>query len=173
MLPLLSTPPIIYLIISLLAVVIFSAFMVLYPFLIWLMVRVYLKICDRKRKNKDSVSSKVNLITRSNLLNRILVISYCFLIPFLFFALASFSLTILLYVLKTIYLVVIIKDFGTIMIYVWIVPLTLHSIKDLDKSQKYKMEAIILIALFIAHMVQYFTVFSLSQVIAKVLPGIV
>jgi hypothetical protein len=173
MLPLLSIPPMLYFVISLLAVVIFSVFMVLYPFLIWLMVRVHLKISDKKRKNIDSVNSNVNLITKSNLIKRILVISYCFLIPLLLYELVSFSLTILLYVLKAIYLVVIIKDFGTIMIYVWIIPLTLYSIRDLDKSQKYKMEAFILIALFIAHMAQYFTVSALSQIIAKILPGIV
>jgi len=141
-----------------------------YLLLIWFMARIYLKISDKTREpNEGEIKSNGNLITKENLFERIKVISYCYLIPFLIYEIVAFGLTILLYILQDLYLVVIIKDFGTLLIYVWIIPLTLYSLNDVDESQKYKMSAIVLISLLLAYMIQYFTVFYFTQVIAEFL----
>ena len=147
-----------------------AIFLAEYLFLAWLMARIYLKFSDTKREpNEGENKSEGNLITKENLFSRIKVISYCYLIPFLFYELIAFPLTILFYILQDLYLVVMVKDFGTLLIYVWIIPLTLYSLKDMDKSQKYKMDAVVMIALLVAYMIQYFTIFMLTNMVAKLL----
>lgn len=147
-----------------------AIFLAEYLFLAWLMVRIYLKFSDTKREpNEDENKSERILITKENLFRRLKVISYCYLIPFLFYELIAFPLTILFYILQDLYLVVMVKDFGTLLIYVWIIPLTLYSLNDVDKSQKYRMEAFVMVALLIAYMIQYFTVFMLTHMVANIL----
>ena len=147
-----------------------AIFLAEYMFIVWLMARIYLKFSDTKREpNEGEDKSKGNLITKENLFCRIKVISYCYLIPFLIYELVAFPLTILFYILQDLYLVVIVKDFGTLLIYVWIIPLTFYSLNDVDESQKYKMDAVVMIALLVAYMIQYFTVFMLTNMVANVL----
>ena len=84
----------------------------------------------------------------------------------------NFKFILFFYSIDALYILAFLRDFGTLFTYVWIIPLTLYSIKDVDKSQKYKMNVIILASLLIAYYLHYIFIFEGTQVLAVIIQNI-
>jgi hypothetical protein len=153
-----------------------AMFMLIYLVIIWGITRVLLVIKSKRgvrKNNPESETKGVNVITKENIWSRIRVISYCYLIPFLILQIFLFCSTLFLYSIDMVYVLGLIKDFGTIFIYVWIVPLTLYSIKDLDKAQQYKMNVVILASWLLAYLIHYIFVFEAVSWVAVVIQNLI
>jgi len=128
-------------------VIMLDIFIYVYILLLWILIKVFLNYDERmniESKNQGSNEKKDDYITKENFLIWIKVFSYCFLIPFLIYNLIFFLLIILLLALKLTYVIVYISNLGKFILYAWILAITLYSTQNINKSQKYKINTIIL-----------------------------
>ena len=143
--------------------------------MIWGATRIYLLIANKRKgrvSNTEEVNSNDNRITKKNLWSKLKVISYCYVIPFLVLQIVLIGSMLFFYSIDALYILAFLRDFGTLFTYVWIIPLTLYSIKDVAKSQKYKMNVIILASLLLAYYLHYLFILQGTQYIAILIQNI-
>jgi len=158
------TPPMIIWALGMLflGILILDIFIYLYIFILWLSFTILLKIMSKNEspeKKSEKIDESLELIKKENLFSWIKVFSYCFLIPFLIYNFFEFILTVFFLSLNMPYVAVYIKDYGKFLLYAWILSLTLYSTHNIDKTQKYKVNAIILISFLITYGIVFILTF--------------
>ena len=155
--------------------ILLAFFLLEYLLMIWGATRIYLLIANKRKgrvSNTEEVNSNDNRITKKNLWSKLKVISYCYVIPFLVLQIVLIGSMLFFYSIDALYILAFLRDFGTLFTYVWIIPLTLYSIKDVAKSQKYKMNVIILASLLLAYYLHYLFILQGTQYIAILIQNI-
>ncbi len=120
-----------------------SIFMTIYVLLTWIILRVYL-IIDKRTAGAEEKKTNMNSISRENLKSWVKLFSYCFLLPFLIYQLILAGCIMFFSFLDMPYAFVYVKDFGMLLAYAWIFSLILYSMRNLDTSQKYKLNILVL-----------------------------
>jgi hypothetical protein len=126
------------------------------PYLVlsYLFSKIFLKI---DKKNREEISQPEEVITlkyinKRNLKNWVQLYSYCFLIPFFLYNLIIFLVNLLLLSLELTYVVSYLWVYSRILLYFWIISLTLYSATKLDDRYKFRINLIQLISFGISYL---------------------
>ncbi len=152
-----------------LGIFLLSIFVFSYLLLTWLVMWIYLTVRKGNARETNPTTTETPKtpvqFTKKDLKGIIKLCSYCFLIPFLIFHLILFGLNNLLISINYIYVVVYINAYGKYLLYAWIFALTLYSDQNIDKTLKYKFNAIIFCSFLVAYAFESWLNFSGVMVI--------
>lgn len=143
-------------------IILLLSFVAYYLGLIWLVTWIYLKASGVKggniSPNPEKKEENAIVLVKNDIRKRLKIFSYCFLVPFLIYNLIQAVLTVFFLRLHWTAALVY-KDYGKFLLYAWILSLSLYSTQDIDKSQKYKLNIVVLSSFLVAYLILYLITF--------------
>jgi hypothetical protein len=142
-----------FLYLLLFGVILLENFLFDYILIIWIALKLYLFVIGKEKRESEALSSEntneKEFLVKKDIGNWLKLFTFNFLIPLLIYNVIQAILTVFFVAIRFPPALVY-KDYFKFLAYLWILSLTLYSTQQFNKSQKYKINAIVISAFLIA-----------------------